>query len=200
MRLTAEIGRFYTELLPLCRVANIIIISINQIKTNPQMGFLPSASEILYLKQDETLPGGKAPQFLASILIKFVAVGAQKYTSEDDGFDGFGVRLEIIKSRVSQAGQYVNLVYDKNNGIDSLRSSILYAKELGLTGGNKNSFYFTSHPDQKFKLKTVHEEFKERRELYKVMYSNIIPVLEKRLTTIEESDLDVLEEESDYSY
>ena len=55
MRLTAEIGRFYTELLPLCRVANIIIISINQIKTNPQMGFLPSASEILYLKQDETL-------------------------------------------------------------------------------------------------------------------------------------------------
>ena len=113
---------------------------------------------------------------------------------------GIGVRLEIIKSRVSQAGQYVNLVYDKNNGIDSLRSSILYAKELGLTGGNKNSFYFTSHPDQKFKLKTVHEEFKERRELYKVMYSNIIPVLEKRLTTIEESDLDVLEEESDYSY
>ena len=46
----------------------------------------------------------------------------------------------------------------------------------------------------------MHEEFKERRELYKVMYSNIIPVLEKRLTTIEESDLDVLEEESDYSY
>ena len=149
---------------------------------------------------NQNCPGGKAPQFLASILIKFVAVGAQKYTSEDDGFDGFGVRLEIIKSRVSQAGQYVNLVYDKNNGIDSLRSSILYAKELGLTGGNKNSFYFTSHPDQKFKLKTVHEEFKERRELYKVMYSNIIPVLEKRLTTIEESDLDVLEEESDYSY
>ena len=57
MRVTAEIGRFYTELLPYIRTGNIIVISINQIKTNPQHGCLPSASEILYLKQDETLPG-----------------------------------------------------------------------------------------------------------------------------------------------
>ena len=143
---------------------------------------------------------GKSPQFLAHILIKFVAIGSQKYTIEDDGFDGFGVRLEIIKSRVSQAGQFVNLIYDKNSGIDSLRSSILYAKDLGLTGGNKNAFYFNSHKDDKFSLRNVHEDFKERRDLYRIMYSNIIPELEKRLVTIEESDLEVIDEESDYSY
>ena len=32
------------------------------------------------------------------------------------------------------------------------------------------------------------------------MYSNIIPELEKRLVTIEESDLEIIDEESDYSY
>ena len=84
--------------------------------------------------------------------------------------------------------------------LNSLRSSILYAKDLGLTGGNKNAFYFNSHKDDKFSLRNVHEDFKERRDLYKIMYSNIIPELEKRLVTIEESDLEIIDEESDYSY
>lgn len=53
MRLTGEIGRFYTELLPYLRAANIIMISINHIKVNPQMGIVKSPSELLYLKQDE---------------------------------------------------------------------------------------------------------------------------------------------------
>lgn len=58
MRLTAEIGRFFTELLPYIRTANIIVLTINQIKTNPGMGITKSPAEILYLKQDETLNYG----------------------------------------------------------------------------------------------------------------------------------------------
>lgn len=57
MRLTGEIGRFFNEILPYIRTANIILIAINQIKTNPGMGVVKSPSEILYLKQDEALPG-----------------------------------------------------------------------------------------------------------------------------------------------
>lgn len=55
MRLTAEIGRFFNEIMPYIRTANITLIAINQIKTNPGMGVVKSPSEILYLKQDETL-------------------------------------------------------------------------------------------------------------------------------------------------
>lgn len=54
MRLTGEIGRFFNEILPYLRTANIILIAINQIKTNPNMGIVKSPAEILYLKQDET--------------------------------------------------------------------------------------------------------------------------------------------------
>ena len=53
MRLTGEIGRFYSELQQYIREANIIVFSINQIKTNPNMGIVKSPSEILYLSQDE---------------------------------------------------------------------------------------------------------------------------------------------------
>lgn len=55
MRLTGEIGRFYTDLLPYIKSVNIIIISINHIKVNPQMGIVKSPAELLYLKQDEAL-------------------------------------------------------------------------------------------------------------------------------------------------
>ena len=55
MRLTGEIGRFFNEILPYIREANITLIAINQIKTNPGMGIVKSPAEILYLKQDEAL-------------------------------------------------------------------------------------------------------------------------------------------------
>lgn len=55
MRLTGEIGRFYTDLLPYLKEVNIIVMSINHIKVNPQMGIVKSPAELLYLKQDEAL-------------------------------------------------------------------------------------------------------------------------------------------------
>ena len=200
MRVTAEIGRLYTELMPLIRTANIIVIAINHIKTNPQLGFIPQPSEILYLSQNETLPGGKAPTYLAHILIKFVAIGSEKYNKDENGFDGFGVRLEIIKSRVNQAGQCINLVYDKLRGLDALRSTVFFAKSLGLTGGNKNKFYFLSDPDKSFTLTNINEDFRENRELFKIMYKNVIPQLETVLSQVDAEELEALDESYDYSY
>jgi hypothetical protein len=198
MRLTGEIGRFFNEILPYLRTANITLIAINQIKTNPGMGIVKAPSEILYLKQDEALPGGKTPQFLAHILIKFVAVGSEKYTLEDDGFDGFGVRLEIIKSRTNQAGQSVPLIYDKVRGIDSLRSSVNYAKEIGLLGGNRNGYYIADNKENKFTLRGMHQEFRDNRELYNILYSNIIPSLEYRLSALRPEEMMTPEEEMNY--
>ena len=66
MRLTGEIGRFFTEILPYLRTYNIILIAINQIKVNPNMGIVKSPAEILYLQQDEALiiPGGASKTLL----------------------------------------------------------------------------------------------------------------------------------------
>lgn len=141
---------------------------------------------------------GKTPQFLAHILIKFVAVGGEKYTYEDDGFDGFGVRLEIIKARTNQAGQVVPLIYDKVRGIDSLRSSVNYAKEIGILGGNRNGYYLGDDKDNKFTLKNMHEDFKANTGLYKTLYDNIIPVLESRLSALRPEEMEIPKEELDY--
>ena len=155
MRLTAEIGRFFNEILTILRESNIILIAINQIKTKPQLGFITQPADILGLKVDENLPGGAGPRFLAHILLKFVAVGSEKYDDEDDGFSGFKVRAEIIKSRVSAALKTVNLIYDKNTGVDMVRSTVDYAKDMGLVSGNKNGYYFITDKDEKFTLKNM---------------------------------------------
>lgn len=181
MRVTAEIGRLYTELLPYLRAANIIVISINHIRVNPQMGIVKTAAELLYLDQTETMPGGKTPPYLAHYLLKNVAVGSKKYTKEDDGIDGFGIQLKIIKARSNQNGQIIDLVFDKINGICPIRSNIEFAKENGLIGGNRNAMYFINNKENKFPLRTVEAYFNENPEMYKIMYDHIVPLLETKL-------------------
>ena len=73
MRLTGEIGRFFNEILPYLRKANITLIAINQIKTNPQMGIVKSPAEILGLKQDETLSRIK-PRYRKLYTIQLVRI------------------------------------------------------------------------------------------------------------------------------
>jgi len=143
-------------------------------------------------------PGGKAPQFLSNYLLKFVAVGGEKYIAEEDGWDGFGLKLLIVKSRTNQAGQTLSMVYDKVRGVDSLRSSVDYAKDKGYLGGNKNGYYFTDNKDMKFTRAGMHQDFKDNPELYKLMYSLIIPELEERLSAITPEEMEVVEEEMNY--
>ena len=198
MRLTGEIGRFFNEILPYLRKANITLIAINQIKTNPQMGIVKSPAEILGLGQSETLPGGNTPKFLAHILLKFVAIGGEKYNEEDEGFTGFKVKVEIIKSRVSAALKNVELVYNSNVGIDMVRSTVAYAKDMGLIGGNKNGYYFLSDKDEKFTLGNMPEDFKANPKLFKIMKDNVIPLLEKNLSGIRPEEMDIAEEELNF--
>ena len=198
MRLTGEIGRFFNDILKYLREANITLIAINQIKQNPQMGFVKSPAEVMYLKQDEHCPGGYAPLFNAQIMLKFVALGSDKYTDEDDGFSGFKVRAEIIKSRVSAAGKFVNLVYDKNIGVDMVRSTVDYAKDMGLVSGNKNGYYFITDKDEKFTLKDMPNDFRHNPKLYKIMKENIMPILETNLSGITPEEMEVPDDEENF--
>ena len=104
---------------------------------------------------------------------------------------GNGVHIDIIKSRTNQTGRTLHMVFDKVHGVDSVRSSLIYAKECGLITGNKNSSYFNSNKDVKFSVKNAPTEFRNRPELYKIMYDNLIPALNEVLS-------DVTDEEDTY--
>lgn len=198
MRLAAEISRFYSELAPYCQEANITIISINQIKEKADMGFIPSPADIMYLKQNESLPGGRAPQFLANYLFRFNAIGSEKFTKESEGFDGFGTRIDIIKSRTNQAGQSIHAIYDKVRGFDSLRTSVQYAKDLGMLNGNKNGYYIKDDKEHKFTLKNMNADFRDNKELWSILYGAILPELETHISSILPEEMSIQSEMMDY--
>ena len=131
-------------------------------------------------------------------MIKFVAVGSEKYDDEDDGFSGFKVRLEIIKSRVSAAGKFVNLIYDKNSGVDMVRSTVDFCKDLGLVGGNRNGYYFINNKDEKFTLRNMPNDFRENPKLFKIMKETVIPVLDQSLSGLTPEEMVVPDEEMNF--
>ena len=190
-RLAKEITQFLVKLLPKLRAANIILLAINQVKDKIDIGFSKSPAEILHMKQNWALPGGKAVKFYAQYVLIHEAIGSEKFNKDDDGFDGNGVHIDIIKSRTNQTGRTLHMVFDKVHGVDSVRSSLIYAKECGLITGNKNSSYFNYNKDVKFSVKNAPTEFRNRPELYKIMYDNLIPALNEVLS-------DVTDEEDTY--
>ena len=72
----------------------------------------------------------------------------------------------FVKNRTNVNGTIVPLVFDKIHGYDSLRSSVRYAKDIEMLGGNKNGYYFIENKDMKFTNPYIHNEFAENREFY----------------------------------
>lgn len=106
--------------------------------------------------------------------------------------------MEIIKSRSNQAGQSVEIIYDKVKGVSPVRTCIHFAKENGLTGGNKNGMYFINNKETKFTMRNVEQCFSENKELYKIMYDHIRPLLETKLSQVRPDELTVDNEMMEY--
>ena len=176
MRRAAEIGRFFNEIMPMLSAANIILICINHIHARGSMG-VPQPPELQFLAQDEALPGGKMPPYLSNTLFKATTVNSMKFNKADDGFDGTGIRMKIVKSRGNTNGKEIDLVLNLAKGIDYLRSTLEYANSLGFVGGDRRGRYFLDHKEVKWKPATVYADFKEHPELSDILFEMIQPSL-----------------------
>lgn len=197
MRKAKEISQFFGKLILNMRAYNITIICINHIQQKIEINpFAKSQAQNLYLKQDESLPGGVAPLYYANTLVKHVAVGASKATKEEDGYAGFVVNMEIIKSRTNISGVKVPAVYDQDTGFSTERTLLEYARGLNLvTGGRKNARYLVGRDDVKFNELDIVNEYKNRPEVQEVFGDVVIPQLQGMLSTVGEDDLEKMGED-----
>ena len=76
----------------------------------------------------------------------------------------------------------------------------MLAKSYDKLGGNKNGYYFIDNKENKFRFDNIKEEFRNNKELYKIMFDTIIPELEKNLSSIKPEEIYVDEEEMNYGY
>ena len=185
---------FFKDILPLCKEANIIIYAVNHINSNMSMNsFIPVSKQQNFLKQDESIPGGKTMIYYPFNIIKLIAKPSDDFTEEGDGFNGHMVMVEPVKSSTNQSGNdskgvSFKLVFSFKSGFDSLRSLVLYGKELGLIEGNKNKMKFKDDSSFTFSFKNIDTEVNEK-PIWDNIKKFIIPTLNDNLPFIEPTDI-----------
>lgn len=140
----------FKRIIPKLKAANIILFTINHINDKIEINaFTHSKAQISFLKQGETLPGGKAALYLANNMIR-VDDGAKLKETDGLGINGKIVDFEIIKSRTNAAGRSVPMVFDFTTGFDDILSLFMFLKSTGaiVTGA---TCYLRGHEDMKFR-------------------------------------------------
>lgn len=171
----------FKRIIPKLKAANIILFTINHINDKIEINaFTHSKAQIGYLKQGETLPGGKAALYLANNMIR-VDDGAKLKASEGIGVDGKIVDFEIIKSRTNSAGRSVPMVFT-STGFDDIWSLYMFLKSSGgiITG---STCYLRGHEDMKFRQKEFKEKLFSDPEFAKAFNQVAYEDLEKLLAT-----------------
>ena len=181
---------FFKDILPMCKEANIIVYGINHINMNMSMNaFTPVAKQQNYLKQDESIPGGKTMIYYPFNIIKLTARPSDDFTEEGDGFSGHMVMVEPVKSSSNQSGNNskgiaFELVFSHKYGFDSLRSLIIYGRDNGIIEGNRNRLKFKADDSFIFTFKDIYQESKEK-PIWENIKKYIIPDLNRHLPFIE---------------
>lgn len=180
-------AQLFRRITPLLKAANIIFFVINHITEQVDISmFAKKKSQLSFLKQGETLPGGRTPIYLSNLLIRLDDNSRLK-DSEGFGIAGSIVEFTLLKSRSSAAGNSINLVFDFNKGFDRELSLFQLLKEKGYVNGAGAYLYLGDHKEVKFAQKNFKAKLQESEELqqiftevaYKALYDLINKPVEK---------------------
>jgi len=152
--------QLFKRLVQICMTGNIVCLFVNHITQKITTGPMPVAASINYLKMDESLPGGNAPQFLTDTLIKLTA---STKLEEDKLYQikGFNIKVELIKSRSAPAGRSIDMIYNQREGFDNELSILEYIKANGKLKGAGVSYKLEGLEDHVFRLSNFKEKLKE---------------------------------------
>lgn len=186
----------FKRIIPMLKAANIILFAINHI--NKKIDINPmqrTKSQVAYLKQDESLPGGNTIIYLTNILIRFDDNSKLK-PEEGFGIDGNLVDISLIKSRNNRAGKVCTLVFNKALGYDPELTLFLMLKNAKKINGAGAYLYIGNLSDIKFAQKNFKQKLREYPELRQAFINEAITVLKEDLDS---SDSQTSEGHMDYS-
>ena len=157
----------FKRIVPKLKAANIILFTINHINDKVEINpFSHSKSQVGFLKQNETLPGGKAALYLANNMIR---VDDGKVLTEKDGLGIYGkiVDFTFIKSRTNASGRSVPMVFTYDRGFDNLLSLFVFLKSNEAIEQKGAYCTLKGYPDMKFTQKGFIEKLETDPEFVK---------------------------------
>jgi hypothetical protein len=172
----------FKKISQLCKEANIILITVNHIMDDIQMGFIPKPAQISGLKQGERLPGGRAAIYLANNMFR-VDDSTTLKPKEGFGIDGSIVNFGIVKSRTNISKRQVPLIFNKTEGsFDNILSLFQLLKAEGKISGAGVGLFFPELPSVKFSQKNFKDQLEESEELQDVFFRSAYEILKTYLS------------------
>lgn len=183
-----------TDILPMLKEANIILIVISHQSDNVSMNaFQPPKKQFQYGNASTKISGGKAVEYNASTVSNFTAEIKEdsRYHINTDGFEGNTIVFEPIKSSTNQSGNEktglgFKIIINKqgeNVGVDNIRTLIKFLESKGRLKGNRAGWYVLNEKNEpitdKFTWKKVHKEFMENPATFKIFMTVAKEELEK---------------------
>lgn len=180
----------FKRIIPMLKAANIILFVVNHITEDVSINpMVHKKTQIAYLKQGETLGGGRVAVYLSNLLLRFDD-NSKLQSSDTFGIHGIMVDVTLLKSRTSAAGRSVPLVFDYDNGFDPELSLFVLVKEMGYVKGAGAYLYFGEDKDKavKFSQKQFKEKLATNPDLQQAFSEVCMAALQELITKSEVSE------------
>ncbi|MDD3121889.1 MAG: hypothetical protein PHC62_00070 [Candidatus Izemoplasmatales bacterium] len=167
----------FKRIVPMLKSANIILYVVNHITQAVSINmFDRTPAAVSYLKQGETLPGGRAPVYLSNLLIR-LDDGSKLKEKDAFGINASVVEVTILKSRTAPVNSSISLIFDYKNGFDKELSLFYLLKERGYIGGAGAYLYIGDRNDVKFSQRAFKEKLAESEVLQQIFAEYTIKAL-----------------------
>lgn len=168
----------FKRIVPLLKRANIILFIVNHITESVEINaFSKQQGQLSYLKPGERLGGGRAPIYVSNLIVRLDDHSKLK-SDEGLGIDGTLVDFSILKSRTTNSGNKITLVFDYHSGFDQELSLLYFLKTMKLVNGAGAYLYIGDRSDIKFSQKQFKKKLREDTEFQKIVTSYTIEALQ----------------------
>lgn len=175
-----------TDILPMLKEANIIVLCIAHKTANMQLqGIGGPKKQFQYGANDERISGGSAVEFNASAVMNLTGEikDDMRYHESTDGFEGNAVLFEPTKVSTNESGNKrsglgFDIIVDKRkDGVDNFRTLVLFMNDRGRLKGNRAGYTVidkNGNPmsEGRFRWKNIYVDFKEKPDVFRAfMYA-----------------------------
>lgn len=159
---------YFSLMMPMCRISNIIIILVNHIAQRIQTGSFPKKSEFPFLAQDEHLPNAGLLNYISNIMFR-LDINRKLDPDKEYGIHGTTVNVDMVKSRINNTGKSrCTLVYNQDTGFDADLSLFEFMKSNNLFEGS-GAYLRVPGCDIKFSQRKFKEMLYTNPELFKAV-------------------------------
>lgn len=150
----------FVKMLQPCMESNIIIICINHLNQNLNLGGItPPVAQTRFIKNTESVSGGVAILYLSNLWINIEA-GNKLEEKDKYGIKGYEAKITIVKSRNAAAGKAANMIFNQYEGFDEDLSEFELLKANGLIKGAGVGMYLDGLDTEKFRMSNIKEKLK----------------------------------------